>query len=63
MDIKELFGNMPYINVTGFAKEIDINPSLMRRYACGQSTPSEIQKKRIIKGLSEISDKINKCIQ
>lgn len=58
MDIKELFENAPWLNVTQTAKEIGINPALLRRYVCGDIEPSEEQKKRIILGIVGLHAKL-----
>lgn len=60
MELKQIFDNLPYLNVTEFARRIDINPALMRRYACGECTPSEKQCARIRDGFKDIAREIQK---
>lgn len=56
----DLFESLPFINVTEFANFIGINPSLMRRYACRESTPSEKQAEKIRIGLESVCEEIRK---
>lgn len=56
----DLFESLPFINVTEFANFIGMNPGLMRRYACGESTPSEKQAEKIRCGLVSICEEIQK---
>ena len=43
-DISGFFLAFPFINVTEFARSLDINPSLMRKYKSGIAKASERQK-------------------
>lgn len=57
--IAEIFENLPYINISEFSKAIGINPSLMRRYVCGECTPSEKQTERILEGIRGLSEEMH----
>ena len=43
-DMTAFFLAFPFINVTEFAKSLDINPSLMRKYKSGLAKAGEKQK-------------------
>ena len=61
-DIPSLFSEFNMINISGFAKSIGINPSLMRRYACGETFASENQLKRIETGVRTLGQKLSTAI-
>lgn len=48
----------PYINATQFAKNIGINPSLMRKYKMGLASASDKQKQIIQENLKLLTDKL-----
>lgn len=48
----------PYINATQFAKNIGINPSLMRKYKMGLASASEKQRQIIQENLNILTDKL-----
>lgn len=57
-DVGALFSYYGFLNITGVAKEIGINPSVMRQYAIGVRKPSEERKSRILQGFAKLSDKM-----
>lgn len=59
MTIKEFFDKFPYINVSAFARECGINPSLMRRFKQGEVTPSQRSLERIREGLKRVCADLN----
>jgi hypothetical protein len=61
-DIPSLFSEFNMINISGFAKSIGINPSLMRRYACGETFASENQLKRIETGVRTLGQRLSAAI-
>ena len=46
-DMSGFFLAFPFINVSEFAKSVDINPSLMRKYKSGIAKAGEKQKERM----------------
>ncbi len=52
------FMAFPYINATQFARNIGINPSLMRKYKMGLATASDRQKSIIQNQLDLLTDKL-----
>jgi hypothetical protein len=57
-DVSAFFLSFPFINATEFAKNIGINPSLMRKYKNGLATASDKQKDIIQKKFDEIINKL-----
>lgn len=53
-DISGFFLAFPFINVSEFARSVDINPSLMRKYKSGIVKAGEKQKNVIQHKLSDI---------
>ncbi len=58
-DFSAFFDVFPFINITKFAEEVGINPSLMRKYKNRISFASDKQKQIIQKKFEEISKKIS----
>ena len=58
-DMSAFFQCFPFINATELAKEIGINPSLMRRYRSGLAKASEKQKNLIQMKFDEIVDRLS----
>lgn len=59
-DFSAFFDVFPFINITKFAEEVGINPSLMRKYKNRISFASDKQKMIIQKKFEEISRKFSK---
>ncbi len=57
-DVYSLFEDFDFINISKFAKFIEINPGLLRQYASGVKNPSESQLKRIVDGFHAIANKM-----
>lgn len=57
-DLSAFFQAFPFINATQFAREIGINPSLMRKYKMGLATASEKQKALIGTQLNAMIEKL-----
>lgn len=58
-DMSAFFLAFPFINVTGFAKFVGINPSLMRKYKSGIVKAGEKQKDNIQKKYDFILNQLN----
>ena len=53
-DVASLFDHFGEINISSFARKIEMNESLLRRYKKGLAVASEKQTKRIEEGLHEL---------
>ena len=53
-DVASLFDHFGEINISSFARKIEMNESLLRRYNKGLAVASEKQIKRIEEGLHEL---------
>jgi len=53
MTVQQLFKD-PRLNISAISRDVGINPSLMRQYACGDKTPSIKQIKRIQQGVENL---------
>ena len=53
-DVGSLFDHFGEINITSFARKIEMNESLLRKYKNGLAVASEKQCKRIEAGLHEL---------
>lgn len=53
-DIASIFAHFGMLDATNFAKEIKLNPSLLRQYKSGITMAGEKQKKKIEAGLHEL---------
>lgn len=58
-DMSAFFLAFPFINVTEFAKSVDINPSLMRKYKSGIAKAGEKQKDLIQRKLDDILSRLS----
>ena len=58
--LKEVLSEMTFLKLTPFAKKIGINPSSMRRYACGTRNPSPERDKYIRLKLIELGQELSK---
>lgn len=53
MTVQQLFKDQR-LNISAISRDIGINPSLMRQYACGDKKPSTKQIKRIQQGVDKL---------
>ena len=58
-DMSAFFKSFPFINVTEFAKSVDINPSLMRKYKSGIVKAGERQKNLIQHKFDDIMSRLS----
>lgn len=58
-DFSAFFEAFPFINVTQFAHEVGINPSLMRKYKGRLAFASDKQKQAIQSKFNELVDRMN----
>lgn len=61
-DVGSLFSYYDFVNIAGVAREIGLNPSVMRQYAIGVRKPSEERKLQIVAGLKSIADKMQHTV-
>jgi hypothetical protein len=59
-DVTAVFEEFDFINKTGFARFIDLNPSLIRQYASGVKNPSKKQMTKILNGFFAVANQMNK---
>lgn len=59
-DMSGFFMSFPFINASEFAKNIGINPSLMRKYKNGLATASEKQKNLIQEKFTDIVNRLER---
>ena len=57
-DVGSLFSYYDFINAAGVAREIGLNPSVMRQYAIGTRKPSAERKTQIINGFKSLANKM-----
>lgn len=57
-DFSGFFKSYPVFNVSELAKEVDINPSLLRKYKNGLALASAEQKKKIEAGIHSLGKKL-----
>lgn len=57
-DVGALFNYYDFINVSGVAREIGVNPSVLRQYAVGTRRPSTERKAQIITGIRKLANKM-----
>ena len=58
MSFQTLFESCPFLNASGFAEWIGINPSLMRKYKAGISVPQGKDRDLIRRGLLHVAGKL-----
>ncbi len=58
-DVSALFNECAFINVSQFAKEIGVSPSLMRHYKTGDTYISTTQARKIQDGLHGLAAKLS----
>lgn len=61
-DVGSLFSYYDFVNIAGVAREIGLNPSVMRQYAIGVRKPSEERKSQIVAGLKSLADKMQHAV-
>ena len=61
-DVGSLFSYYDFVNIAGVAREIGLNPSVMRQYAIGVRKPSEERKALIVAGLKSLADKMQHAV-
>lgn len=61
-DVGSLFSYYDFVNIAGVAREIGLNPSVMRQYAIGVRKPSEERKLQIVAGLKSLADKMQHTV-
>lgn len=54
-DMQSFFNNFPYLNISRVAEMANINPTLMRQYACGVAKAGEKQYDKLQKAIKNIS--------
>lgn len=54
LEVGSFFELFPTLNMSGFAKFIGVNASLIRQYAKGIKKPSEKRTEQILKGIHEL---------
>lgn len=57
-DVGSLFSYYDFVNIAGVAREIGVNPSVIRQYVIGTRKPSAERKAQIIKGFKCLADKM-----
>ena len=57
-DLTALFAAFPFLNVSALAEWMGINPSLMRKYKAGLSTPRGKNRMAIQQGLIRLSERL-----
>lgn len=61
-DVGSLFSYYDFVNIAGVAREIGLNPSVMRQYAIGVRKPSEERKSQIVAGLKSLANKMQHAV-
>lgn len=61
-DVGSLFSYYDFVNIAGVAREIGLNPSVIRQYVIGMRKPSIERKKLIITGLKSLADKMQQAV-
>lgn len=61
-DVGSLFSYYDFVNIAGVAREIGLNPSVMRQHAIGVRKPSEERKLQIVAGLKNLADKMQHAV-
>lgn len=57
-DVGALFNYYDFVNITGVAREIGVNPSVIRQYAIGARRPSSERKAEIMAGFRSLAAKM-----
>lgn len=61
-DVGSLFSFYDFVNIAGVAREIGINPSVMRQYAIGTRKPSPERKAEIMAGFKRLALKMQNAV-
>ena len=61
-DVGSLFSYYDFVNIAGVAREIGVNPSVIRQYVIGTRKPSAERKKQIITGFKNLADKMQNAV-
>lgn len=61
-DVGSLFSFYGFVNIAGVAREIGINPSVMRQYAIGTRKPSTERKAEIMTGFKRLALKMQNAV-
>ena len=61
-DVGSLFSFYDFDNIAGVAREIGINPSVMRQYAIGTRKPSTERKAEIMTGFKRLALKMQNAV-
>lgn len=61
-DVGSLFSFYDFVNIAGVAREIGINPSVMRQYAIGTRKPSTERKAEIMTGFKRLALKMQNAV-
>ena len=61
-DVGSLFSFYYFVNIAGVAREIGINPSVMRQYAIGTRKPSTERKAEIMTGFKRLALKMQNAV-
>ena len=61
-DVGSLFSFYDFVNIAGVAREIGINPSVMRQYAIGTRKPSTERKAEIMTGFKRLALKMQDAV-
>lgn len=61
-DVGSLFSFYDFVNIAGVAREIGINPSVMRQYAIGTRKPSTKRKVEIMAGFKRLALKMQNAV-
>lgn len=61
-DVGSLFSFYDFVNIAGVAREIGINPSVMRQYAIGTRKPSTGRKAEIMAGFKRLALKMQNAV-
>lgn len=61
-DVGALFNFYDFVNIAGVAREIGINPSVMRQYVIGIRKPSVERRAQIQEGFKRLADKMKAAV-
>lgn len=61
-DVGSLFNYYDFVNIAGVAREIGVNPSVMRQYAIGTRKPSAERKAEITAGFKSLAAKMQAAV-
>lgn len=61
-DVGSLFSYYDFVNIAGVAREIGLNPSVIRQYVIGTRKPSAERKKQIATGFKSLANKMQHAV-